>query len=191
MRKSKEETAETRKRIVAAASEEFRRGGIDGTGLADLMGAAGLTHGGFYKHFGSKEQVVEESLALAIGSMLERIKGTMAASPGDGGLRAAIADYLSVEYRDNVAGGCPFVALGSEMARGGDAVRNVATTGFLEMTETIAGQLEDLLPEDARNEALVMLSTMIGAATIARFVSDPDLSETVLRQAREHLTKSS
>jgi TetR/AcrR family transcriptional repressor of nem operon len=189
MRKSREEAAETRKRIVAAASAEFRRGGIDGTGLSELMGAAGLTHGGFYKHFASKEQVVEESLALAIGSMLERIKGTMAASPD--GLDAAIDDYLSTEYRDNVAGGCPFVALGSEMARGGDAVRNVATTGFLEMTDIFAGQFDDLSPADARKKALAMLSTMIGAATIARFVNDSELSEAVLRQAREHLTKSS
>ena len=70
MRKSREEAAETRKRIVAAASAAFRRNGLDGTGLADLMGAAGLTHGGFYKHFASKEQVVEESLALAIETMV-------------------------------------------------------------------------------------------------------------------------
>jgi len=191
MRKSREEAAQTRKRIVAAASAAFRRNGIDGTGLADLMGAAGLTHGGFYKHFASKEQVVEESLTLAIETMVQGIKDTIAAAPGKTGLDDAITDYLSPEYRDNLAGGCPFVALGSDVARGGDAVRDVATSGFLGLVDTIAGQLKGLSPADARNQALVMLSTMIGAVTIARFVSDPALSDTVLRQAREHLTKSS
>jgi TetR/AcrR family transcriptional regulator, transcriptional repressor for nem operon len=191
MRKSRQETAETRQRIVEAASAEFRSNGIDGTGLADLMATAGLTHGGFYRHFESKEQVVEESLALAIESMVESIGRTVAASPGERGLHAAITEYLSIKYRDDVAGGCPFVALGSDMARSGDAVREAATTGFLKMVDTIAGQLDGRSPAAARKEALVMLSTMIGAVTMARVVTDPDLSASIIRQARKHLTRSS
>src|ERR1700742_2814300 len=111
MRRSRQETAETRQHIVEAASAEFRRNGIDGTGLADLMAAAGLTHGGFYKHFESKEQVVEESLALAIESMVEAMRHTLSASPGSRGLHTAIAEYLSPDHRDEAADGCPFVAL--------------------------------------------------------------------------------
>src|ERR1700759_4172988 len=127
MRKSKQEAAETRQRIVESAAAEFRRNGIAGTGLADLMAAAGLTHGGFYKHFESKEQVVDESLALAIESMVEEWQRTLSASPGSRGLEDAIAGYLSAEYRDNVAGGCPFVALGGEVSRSSAAVRETAT----------------------------------------------------------------
>ena len=189
MRKSKEEAAHTRKRIVEAASAEFRRNGIDGTGLADLMAAAGLTHGGFYKHFDSKEQVVEESLALAADTMAESIKGTVSASPGADGLHAAITNYLSIKYRDDPAGGCPFVTLGSEMARSSDAVREAVTAGFLKMVDTIAGRLDGRSPAAARNEALVTLSTMIGAVTMARVVADPDLSTSLLEQARAHLTR--
>jgi TetR/AcrR family transcriptional repressor of nem operon len=191
MRKSREETAATRQRIVEAASTEFRRSGIDGTALADLMAAAGLTHGGFYKHFDSKEQVVEESLEFAIGSMVEAMERTVAASPGKRGLHAAIKNYLSVEYRDDVAEGCPFVALGSDVARSGEAVREATTAGFLKLVDVIAGQLEGVPPSTARKEALVMLSTMIGAATMARVVTDPVLSESILQQARKHLIRSS
>jgi TetR/AcrR family transcriptional regulator, transcriptional repressor for nem operon len=190
MRKSKQETAETRQRIVEAASAEFRRNGIDATGLADLMAAAGLTHGGFYKHFESKEQVVGESVALATESMVEAMRRTLSASPGKRGLRAAIEDYLCLEYRDDVAGGCPFVALGSEVARGGDALRETTTAGFLEMVDMIAARLDGLSPTAARKEALVMMSTMIGAVTMARVVTDAGLSASILRQASRHLSGS-
>jgi TetR/AcrR family transcriptional repressor of nem operon len=191
VRKSKEESAQTRKRIVEAASAEFRRNGIDGTGLADLMAAAGLTHGGFYKHFESKEQVIEESLAFAAEQMVEAMRRTLSASPGHGGLRTGIAEYLSIEHRDDASGGCPFAALGSEMARGSDAVREATTAGFLKMVDVIAGQLDGKSPAAARKQALLMLSTMIGAVTMARMVTDPDLSASILRQARKHLTRSS
>jgi TetR/AcrR family transcriptional repressor of nem operon len=190
MRKSRQEAAETRNRIVEAASAEFRRNGIEGTGLADLMAAAGLTHGGFYKHFESKEQVVVEALALAIESMVESMQRTVSASPGKRGLHAAIAEYLCVKYRDDAAGGCPFVALGSDLARGSDAVRETTTAGFLKMMDTIAGQLDGLSPAAAKKEALVMLSTMIGAVTLARVVTDPELSASILQQARKHLTRA-
>jgi TetR/AcrR family transcriptional regulator, transcriptional repressor for nem operon len=191
MRKSKQETAETRQRIVDAASAEFRRNGIDGTGLADLMAAAGLTHGGFYKHFESKEQVVEESLELAIESMVAATRRTLSASPGIRGVHTAIAEYLSNEHRDEVARGCPFVALGSEVARGSNAVRAATTAGFLEVVDALASQLEGMSPAAARNEALLMMCTMIGAVTMARVVTDPNLSATILRQARKHLTRAS
>ena len=191
MRKSKIETAATRKRIVEAASTEFRRNGVDGTGLADLMAAAGLTHGGFYKHFESKEQVVEEALVIATESMVDSMRRTVLASPGDRGVHAAIADYLAINNRDDAAGGCPFVSLGSEVARGGDAVREAATTGFLKLVNLFARQLEGMSPAAAKKKAILMVSTMIGAMTMARIVTDPDLSASILRQAYTHLTRSS
>ena len=190
MKKSQLETAETRKKIVETASRLFRRDGIHATGLSDVMAEAGLTHGGFYKHFESKEQVVEESLALAIETMVESMKRTASASSGKGGLHAVIADYLSVKFRDDVAGGCPFVALGSDVARSSDTVREATTTGFLKMVDIIASQLDGMSPAAAKKEALSMLSTMIGAVTLARVVTDPDLSASILRQARKHLTQS-
>jgi TetR/AcrR family transcriptional repressor of nem operon len=189
MRKSKQETAKTRQRIVAAASTEFRRNGIDGTGLADLMAAAGLTHGGFYKHFESKEQVVEESIALGLESMIEAWHRTFAAAPANRGLEAAVSDYLSADHCAGVSTGCPFAALASEVARSGESVRETTTKGFLEMIDVIAGELPNMTPAAARKEALWVLCSMIGAVTMARVVTVPALSATILREARKHLVK--
>jgi TetR/AcrR family transcriptional regulator, transcriptional repressor for nem operon len=191
MRKSRQEAAETRQRIVEAASTEFRGNGIESTGLADLMTAAGLTHGGFYKHFDSKEQVVEESIALGIESMVESWRRTLSAARPHRGLRTAIKEYLSVNHRENLATGCPFSALGCEMARSGDGVRDSATTGFLKMIDLIAGQLNGMMPAAARKEALWMMSAMIGAVTMARVVTNPELSASILRETFRHLTRPS
>ena len=110
MRKSKQAAAETRKRIVTAAACEFREKGIVATGLADLMKAAGLTHGGFYKHFASKDQLVAEAAGEAVNAVI----GEMAAHPT---INSAVAAYLSTRHRDNPASGCPLAAIGSELSR--------------------------------------------------------------------------
>src|SRR5882724_4127291 len=104
MRKSREVAAETRKRIVRAAARKFRKRGIVATGLDDLMKAAGLTHGGFYKHFASKDQLVAEATTAALDGLLEG----MAAHPTMG---AAVAAYPSTRHRDDPASGCPLAAL--------------------------------------------------------------------------------
>src|ERR1700712_2144031 len=109
MRKSREEAAQTRKRIVTVAAGEFRKKGIVATGLNDLMKVAGLTHGGFYKHFESKDQLVAEACAEAV----EAIIGVMADQPT---VNAAVATYLSTRHRDNPASGCPLAAIGSELS---------------------------------------------------------------------------
>ena len=108
MRKSREDAARTRKRIVSAAAAEFREHGVVATGLADLMNAAGLTHGGFYKHFVSKDQLVAEAFAEALDALIRRLTD---AGPG------ATATYLSDWHRDNPGEGCPLSAIGSELAR--------------------------------------------------------------------------
>src|SRR3954466_4732429 len=100
MRKSKAEAAETRKRIVAVAAAEFRKNGIVATGLSDLMKAAGLTHGGFYKHFESKDQLIAEACAEAGRALVERVSANTAKG-------SAVSSYLSVRHRDNPAAGCP------------------------------------------------------------------------------------
>jgi TetR/AcrR family transcriptional regulator, transcriptional repressor for nem operon len=182
MRKSREEAAQTRKRIVTAASGEFRKKGIVATGLNDLMGAAGLTHGGFYKHFESKDQLVAEACAEAVETAIfERLAG--AASQGAG----AAAAYLSTDHRDNPATGCPLSALGSELARSGEKTREAATAGFLRLVEIMAAKLGKLPPATARRRALVAVSTMIGALTMSRIVTDPELSAEILKAAEKSL----
>jgi TetR/AcrR family transcriptional repressor of nem operon len=184
MRKSREEAALTRKRIVTAASKEFRKNGIVATGLNDLMKAAGLTHGGFYKHFESKDQLVSEACAEAVESLIEKI--TTAASGGPGSASAA---YLSADHRDNPFEGCPLAAIGSELARSDDKTRDVATDGFLKLVDIMESQFGKIPRDIARQRALVAVSTMIGALTLSRIVTDPELSAEILKAAEKSLSK--
>ncbi|HJZ58895.1 MAG TPA: TetR family transcriptional regulator [Gemmataceae bacterium] len=175
--KSRQEAAETRKRIVRAAACKFREKGIDATGLADVMKAAGLTHGGFYKHFASKDQLVAEATTAALDTLLEG----MAAHPT---VNAAVAAYLSTRHRDNPASGCPLAALGGELARSDKKAREAATAGFVRLVDILAGKAGTA---DARRRALVAAATMIGAVTISRVVTDPGLSAEILRAAEKSL----
>ena len=177
MRKSREEAAETRKRIVRAAARQFRENGIVATGLADLMKAAGLTHGGFYKHFASKDQLVAEATVAAMDSILEEL----AAHPT---VNSAVAAYLSTRHRDNPASGCPLAAIGSEFSRSDRKAREAATAGFVRLADILAGKAGTA---DARRRALVAAVTMIGAVTMARVVTDPELSAEILREAENSL----
>jgi TetR/AcrR family transcriptional regulator, transcriptional repressor for nem operon len=190
MKRSKQETAETRKRIVETAAGEFRRNGIDGTGVADLMAAAGLTHGGFYRHFDSKGHLVAESCAAAVDSVVKSVTTAVSRKGRRSGLEAIADDYLSKKHRDDSAGGCPFVSLGSELVRSENTTREVATEGFLKLVDIIAGQFPRTRPDVARGRALVALCTMIGAVTMSRLVADPELSLAILRQTEKQLTQS-
>jgi TetR/AcrR family transcriptional repressor of nem operon len=177
MRRSREEAAETRKRIVRAAARAFRERGIVATGLADLMKAAGLTHGGFYKHFASKDQLVAEATAAAMDGILEEL----AAHPT---VTSAVAGYLSTRHRDNPASGCPLAALGGELARSDKKARAVATAGLVRLVDILAAKAR---AADARRQALVAAVTMIGAVTMSRMVSDPKLSAEILGAAGKTL----
>jgi TetR/AcrR family transcriptional repressor of nem operon len=188
MKKSKLETAETRRRIVRAAAAEFRRNGIHATGLCELMAAAGLTHGGFYRHFDSKDQLVAEACAAGMGAEV----GGAAACPdfGKGGLKEMAASYLSTVHRDNPGEGCLLAGLGSELARSGDKTRAAASAGVLKLAEIIAAEYGRTNPESAKGRALVALSAMIGAITLSRIVTDPKISAAILDYTRKYLTAS-
>jgi TetR/AcrR family transcriptional repressor of nem operon len=187
MRRSKQEAAETRRRIISAAAVEFRRNGINNTGLSDLMAAAGLTHGGFYRHFQSKDELVVEACDAAVRSMVDKFAAAAAGKSAQSRLEAAAARYLSVNHRDDPAHGCPLAALGSEIARCDEGVRSAATNGFLRLVEIIAAQYEGTRPDLARQRALTAASMMIGALTMSRIVTDPELSSEILSQANSYL----
>ena len=186
MRKSRQETAQTRQRIVEAASVEFRLNGIDGTGLAGLMAAAGLTHGGFYRHFESKDQVVAQACELAVGSLVAEL----AAVSEGGGFDALVGHYLSSEHRDALDRSCPYAALCCELVRSEEAVREVATQGLEQVIDLLATQFEPEEGDIARAHAVVAFCTMMGALTLSRMVSRPGLSVEILETARGHLTRA-
>jgi TetR/AcrR family transcriptional repressor of nem operon len=181
LRKSKLEAAQTREAIVTAAADLIRRVGIGEASLADMMAAAGLTHGGFYRHFRNKEHLVSEALAAA-GEMAVATLGRQVAR---GGLSVAIDGYLSTSHRDSRTPTCPFAALGSEIARCGHQTKAAMTEILEKLLVTLAGKAAD--HEKARGDAIVALSTMIGAMTLARVVTDRNLSSEILDRAKNHL----
>jgi TetR/AcrR family transcriptional repressor of nem operon len=187
VRRSKQDAAETRRRIIIAAAVEFRRNGITDTSNSDLMAAAGLTHGGFYRHFESKDQLVAEACDAAVRSMVDKFAAAAVGKSARRRLGAATARYLSTDHRDDPAHGCPLAALGSEIARCDEGVRSAATDGFRRLVEIIAAQYEGTRPDLAKQRALAAASMMIGALTMSRIVTDPELSSEILSQANSYL----
>ncbi len=181
MRKSKLEAAQTREAIVAAAADLIRRTGIAEASLADMMAAAGLTHGGFYRHFRDKEQLVSEAFAAAG----QKTIAVMGRNMAKGGFNTAVDAYLSTSHRDSPTPICPFAALGSEIARSGKETRNSATEVVEKLLVTLAAEMHS--SEEERRDAIVALATMIGAMTLARFVADRDLSSEILDRVKDHL----
>jgi TetR/AcrR family transcriptional repressor of nem operon len=190
MRKSKQEAAATRQRIVTAAAAAFRKNGIAGTGLSDLMAAAGLTHGGFYRHFDSKDQIVAEACTAAVESLVDQLAASASGKSPQRGLKTIVETYLSAAHRDEPAEGCPLAALGSEMARADERTRAAATQAFLKLVGVIASQFGRTRPDVARRRALVAAATMIGALTMSRIVTDSELSAGILREAEKQLVNS-
>ncbi|MEM5344223.1 TetR/AcrR family transcriptional regulator [Paraburkholderia azotifigens] len=188
MRKSRAETADTRRKIVEVAAREFRANGIQGTGLADLMSEAGLSHGGFYRHFESKDQLVAEACEAGLNAIIHKLDSVAKASAADDGFKAIIDAYVSSSHRDQRAEGCPLAGMGSELARSDDKTRAVAARGFDGLVEVLAKRSKRRQRAVAKSEAVFALSAMIGALTMSRIVDDPDASAAILQTVREHLT---
>jgi len=187
MRKSREETARTRERIIAAAGQEFRRNGIAATGLAGLMSAAGLTHGGFYKHFSSKDELVAEACGASINRVVDALAERAAQEPPEQRLRSFLASYLSAVHRDNPENGCGLSALGSELSRAGDAARSATTQAFERMVDIVVQCMPAPEATDARARARTIVAALVGAVSMARAINDPELSDRLLADARESL----
>jgi len=172
MRYSSNHKAETRSRIIGEAARRFRKDGIEGTGLVPLMKALGLTHGGFYAHFRSKDALVEASLEAAASQTFERWPDPDGAS----GLRAFVASYLSPEHRDDPGAGCPLSSLAAELGLRGTPSATaddiVARMGKRLAPATVAADDDD---------GLVALAAMVGALTLARAVQDPARSDRILQ----------
>lgn len=180
VRYSEDHKAGTHKRIVEEASQRFRRDGIGATGLQPLMKALGLTHGGFYAHFKSKDDLVEQALRAATEDINPAARK---AFREPGGLPNFIDLYLSSEHRANPAQGCPLPTMSAELGQRGQP--SATTDAFL--TARLA-QLDEALPEDHHeHHAIGMFATLVGALMLSRSVEDPQLSERLLEGARSWL----
>ena len=183
--KSKEVTHE---RIVETAARAIRRSGYNGTSVADIMKEAGLTHGGFYAHFASREAMLAEAADRAGAESVALSARIAATAKPEQALQALIHAYLSKEHVKSVEMGCPIAALGSEMPRQAPEVRRAATRRIKEMIDVVARQLPDWGQPAAHERALVTVATSVGALLLARAVDDPKLSDALLDATLRHLT---
>ncbi|MDR6937426.1 MULTISPECIES: TetR/AcrR family transcriptional regulator [unclassified Luteibacter] len=185
MRYGKGHKEQTRQKIVEAAAQRFRADGIDAVGVVSLMGEVGLTQGGFYNHFESKEELVRESVAVAATGAMERMAARVAASRGER-YRALINAYLSAEHRDNPESGCVAAALSAEMARRPVETREAFTDGYAEMVELIASTLPDgVRGKRRRTLAMAVFASMVGSLSLARAVAEDRLSDEILSLGRQ------
>jgi len=166
----------THEKIVVAAARAIRRSGYGGTGVADIMKDVGLTHGGFYAHFASREAMLAEAADQAGAESVATLTRVAAAVPPTEALRSLIEAYLSKEHVEDAETGCPVAALGSEMPRQAPKVRRAATRRIKEVIDLVTQYSLD------RDEALTTVATMVGALVLARAVDDPKLSK-ALREA--------
>lgn len=176
----------THERIVVAAARAIRRSGYSGTGVADIMKDVGLTHGGFYAHFASREAMLAEAADQAGAESVAALKRVATSVPPQEALRSMIQTYLSKEHVEDAETGCPVAALVSEMPRQAPKVRRAATRRIKDVIDVVARHLPDQEASDAHERALVTVATMVGALVLARAVDDPKLSAALREACIEH-----
>ncbi|MDM0041753.1 TetR/AcrR family transcriptional regulator [Variovorax sp. J22G21] len=174
-------------RIVSAAARAIRRSGYDGTGVADIMKEAGLTHGAFYAHFTSREAMLTEAASRACAESAAVAAEVVASVPSEQALPSMLRIYLSREHLEQVEMGCPLAALGSETPRQAPEVRRVTTRHVKEMIDLVARQSPDWGQPGAHERALVTVATMVGTLLLARAVDEPALSDSLCAAALKHL----
>ena len=186
---SQAQKEKTHKRIVAIASKRFREKGLTGYGIAELMKEAGLTVGGFYKHFDSRDELVAEAVSDAFGTWQRQKE---AAESGGQPLSFAklIDDYLSDVHRKNPGTGCAFSALAPEIARSDKRTRTLTSEQVRKDLELLVGLLPGEGKRTARSRAILTFSALVGAMSLARAVSDEALSHEIQNTVAELLKKS-
>jgi TetR/AcrR family transcriptional repressor of nem operon len=187
MRKSREESSKTRAHIVATAAREFRRNGIAATGLNGLMSAAGLTHGGFYKHFSSKEQLVAEACQSIMISVIDALTERTRHEPPAERLAFFVNSYVSKQHRDNAEAGCGFASLGTELSRCSSETRDATSVGYRHLVQTLAGFFPDPDASDVLAKAQTLAVGMSGAIMLARAVGDAELSDQIIENTARTL----
>ena len=187
MKVSRAQAEENRSRIVDVAADMFREHGFDGIGLANLMKKAGLTHGGFYGHFESKEALAAEAAACALSKNGETLSAVAEGAKGDP-LAALVTSYLSERHIKERGKGCAFAALGADAARHGKPLRSVFRKGVDGYLAVLSGLVPGRTKAEKRKKAMATLSGMVGALVLARAVDDADLAKEILAATAANLT---
>jgi TetR/AcrR family transcriptional repressor of nem operon len=179
---SRRDKQTTHERIVNVAAKRFRERGLEGIGVADVMKEAGVTVGGFYKHFGSRDELVVEALATAFQDLDAWEEHTE-------DIERALQNYLTEAHRDAPGTGCAMGALLGDMTRGSKSARVLYTARAKRSLAFLSGLLPSSPRSDKRGRALLILSALLGAINLSRAVSDPNLSREILSGVREQLVR--
>ncbi|HEY2068659.1 MAG TPA: TetR/AcrR family transcriptional regulator [Rhizomicrobium sp.] len=187
MRYSDTHKSETHARLLKIAGKALREKGPEGLAVAEVMKEAGLTHGGFYAHFKSKDALLAEALESIFVYSKEKYRRMIDGLPPRHALATFIDYYVSPEHRDNPSRGCPLVMLNSDLPRQSKKFRGVFDAGVERLTLTIATLIRDIGVSTDPGLAPSILSAMAGAVAISRAVSDKRLSDEMLEAARESI----
>jgi TetR/AcrR family transcriptional repressor of nem operon len=188
MKVSREQFAENRERILDVASTLFREKGFDGIGIADIMKAAGMTHGGFYRHFESKDDLVDQASRKALARGAAYWERSTGEGDPDTALPRLLQMYLSEAHRDASGRGCAVAALGADAARQNDVVRKTFAHGVEQLVAKLTALLPGRTRAVRRRKALASFSQMVGALVLSRAVDDPALSKEILAAAMLELS---
>ncbi len=189
MKVSKETMVEHREQIITAAAKRFRECGFDGVSVADIMKEAGLTHGGFYGHFSSKDELVALASLRAMTEAVAKWQNVVDEAPGDR-LETLVDFYLSLRHHNCPETGCLLATLGTELSRQSSAVKEAVTVGQRKVLEFLSGIAPGKTKALRRKQAVVALAAMVGAMTIARATSDPQLRQEILDTVAESVPNS-
>jgi TetR/AcrR family transcriptional repressor of nem operon len=189
MRVSRQKAAENRERIIDAAGALFREKGFDGIGVADIMKAADLTHGGFYGHFASKDDLAAQASQQAMARAATNWRKVTADAPRNP-YAALLNHYLSPRHRDDPGHGCAFAALSGDAARCGKPVRTAFTDGLEPLIEVVTDAIPARSKAARRRKAIAAVAELVGALILARAVDDKALSDEILAAARQELLEA-
>jgi TetR/AcrR family transcriptional repressor of nem operon len=186
MRVSREQAAANRERIIEAAGELFRSKGFSGIGVADIMKAAELTHGGFYGHFASKDDLIAQASRRSMQRAAQNWK-KVAVESGSDAFATLLTRYLSPRHRDDPGQGCAFAALSGDAARCGKPVREAFAEGLEPLIDILSGIVGGRTKAARRRKAIAALSELIGALILSRAVGGAGLSDEILDAGRREL----
>lgn len=190
MKRSRQEKEQTHQRIVQNAAQQIRAEGVNGIGIADLMGQAGLTHGGFYAHFRNKDALLAEIYHAGMAETIEKLSQAVAHAPAGAEVSALVTSYLSIAHRNDPSHGCVMPSLAADFARRPEEVRSVFTEEYEEFLQFVTSVLPEGTDENRHDAAIALVSGMVGALLLARTINDPALSERILRVNRDFLIQT-
>ena len=186
MKVSREKAAENRERIIDAAGTLFRANGFAGIGVADIMKAADLTHGGFYGHFASKDDLVAQASRRTMARSAANW-ARVVAKASDHPYAALLQHYLTPRHRDEPGRGCSFAALSNDAARSGKTVRNAFTEGLEPLIDILAQSVPGRTKAIRRRKAVAAMAGLVGGLSLARAVGDPALSDEIIAAVKHEL----